>query len=127
MFSGHVKKAGSWYGKISDCSGSVQDRFAAGLIGLERGMTEEILPVRVTCYAGYRDEETPRYFYIGARRVEVTEVLDRWLAPEHRYFKVCGNDSDLYILRHDVTGDRWELTLFETEGCAKLASKGSRA
>jgi len=28
----YVKKAGSWYGKISDYSDSVQDRFAAGLI-----------------------------------------------------------------------------------------------
>jgi len=89
-------------------------------------MTDETLSVRVACYAGYRDEETPRYFYIGDRRVEVTEVLDRWLAPEHRYFKVCGNDSALYILRHDVVGAKWELTAFEAEGCAKLPPKRNR-
>jgi len=69
--------------------------------------------LRVECYAGYRGEETPRRFYLGARRIEVVEVLDRWLAPDHRYFKVRGDDGDLYILRQEVTGGNWELSLFE--------------
>ncbi len=69
-------------------------------------------PIRVECYAGYRGEETPRRFHLGTRRVEVLDVLDRWLAPDHRYFKVMGDDGDTYILRHDVEHDRWELTLF---------------
>jgi hypothetical protein len=47
------------------------------------------------------------------RVVEVREVVDRWLAPEHRYFKVTGDDDATYILRHDVLYDRWELTMFE--------------
>jgi hypothetical protein len=70
------------------------------------------IPVRVECHAGYRADETPVRFYLGARRVEVAEVLDRWLAPDHRYFKVLGDDGDTYILRHDTGADRWELTLF---------------
>ncbi len=70
------------------------------------------IPVRVECHAGYRADETPVRFYLDARRVEVTAVLDRWLAPDHRYFKVLGDDGDTYILRHDTAGDRWELTLF---------------
>jgi hypothetical protein len=69
--------------------------------------------VRVDCYAGYRGEETPRRFRLGAREVAVAEVLDRWLAPDHRYFKVRGDDGARYILRHDVASGRWELTLFE--------------
>lgn len=88
-------------------------------------MAENILPVRVECYAGYRGEETPRRFHIGARRVEVTEVIDRWLAPEHRYFKVCGNDGDVYILRYDVTGDCWELTMFAAESCPASKTTGN--
>jgi hypothetical protein len=66
---------------------------------------------RVECYAGYRGEETPRVFYLGDRRVVVAEVLDRWLAPDHRNFKVRGDDGGLYILQHDVEKDRWEITL----------------
>ncbi|MEE8532035.1 MAG: hypothetical protein V3S95_00645 [Alphaproteobacteria bacterium] len=69
--------------------------------------------VRVECYAGYRGEETPRRFFLGERAVDVVEVIDRWLAPDHRYFKVVGDDRATYILRHDVVTARWELTLFE--------------
>jgi hypothetical protein len=73
------------------------------------------MELQVECYAGYKGEETPRAFYVGDRRIEVAEVLDRWLAPDHRYFKVRGDDGGLYIMRHDVEKDRWELTLFEEQ------------
>lgn len=69
--------------------------------------------LEVDCYAGYRGEETPRRFSIGGRRVDVTAVLDRWLGPDHRYFKLRGSDGATYILRHDEHADRWELTLYE--------------
>jgi len=69
--------------------------------------------LHVECYAGYRGEETPRCFFLGTRRVEVRAVLDRWLAPDHRYFKVRGDDGCLYLLRHDPARGHWELTLFE--------------
>jgi hypothetical protein len=75
-------------------------------------MSERDLSIRVECYAGYRGEETPRRFYLGPRRVEVVEVLDRWLAPDHRYFKLKGDDGAIYIVRHDVSSGRWELTMF---------------
>ena len=72
------------------------------------------LGLRVECYAGHRGEETPRRFIIGARAVRVDEVLDRWLDPRHRYFKVRGDDQGVYILRHDIIYDLWELTLFDS-------------
>ena len=68
--------------------------------------------VRVECYAGYREEETPRRFFLGQRKIEVVEILDRWLAPGHRYFKVRGDDGNRYILRYDAAADAWDLTLF---------------
>jgi hypothetical protein len=74
------------------------------------------LSIRVECHAGHRADEEPRAFHIGARRVEVVEIVDRWLAPDHRYFKVRGVDDGIYILRHDITADRWELTMFERAG-----------
>ncbi len=79
-------------------------------------MPNEILRVDVECYAGYRGEETPRALVIGDRRVAVAEILDRWLAPSHRYFKVRGDDGDLYIVRHDVASGEWELTMFRRGG-----------
>ena len=69
--------------------------------------------ILVSCYAGHRGEETPREFAIGGRRVAVAEVLDRWLAPDHRYFKVKGDDGDRYILRHSPAQEEWELTVYE--------------
>jgi len=73
---------------------------------------QESFGVRVECYAGYRGEETPRRFSLGERKIEVLEVLDRWLGPGHRYFKVRGDDGDFYILRHEAATDAWELKLF---------------
>ncbi|MBY4679105.1 hypothetical protein [Marinobacterium arenosum] len=68
--------------------------------------------VRAECYAGYRGEQEPRRFFLGERQVQVLEILDRWLAPDHRYFKVRGDDRATYILRHDTDRDRWEMTHF---------------
>jgi hypothetical protein len=65
--------------------------------------------VKVYCYAGYRGEETPRGIEIDGRRVEVVEVIDRWLGPDHRYFKVRGDDGTVYLVRHDESADLWEL------------------
>ena len=70
------------------------------------------LEIRVDCYAGYRGEETPYRFWMGNRSIEVRKVLDRWLAPDHRYFKLLGNDHSLYILRHDAINWKWELTFY---------------
>jgi hypothetical protein len=66
----------------------------------------------IECYAGYRGEETPRRFRLGERQIEITELVDSWLTPDHRYFKVRDTHGDIYILRNDVAFYRWELTLF---------------
>jgi hypothetical protein len=71
------------------------------------------MQVKVECYAGHRGEETPRRFFFDERAIEVVEVLDRWLAPEHRYFKVLGSDGALYILRHDTADGSWDLAFFD--------------
>lgn len=68
--------------------------------------------VAVECHAGYRGEETPRRFRLGECQVEIADVVDSWLAPDHRYFKVKDTQGDLYILRNDVASYRWELTWF---------------
>lgn len=77
------------------------------------------MELRVECHAGYRGEETPRRLWLGDRKVEVAEVVDRWYGPDHRYFKLRGDDGAVYLVRHDEPADRWELTLFEREGTAR--------
>jgi len=67
----------------------------------------------VECYAGYKGEETPRAIVLNDRRIPVAEVLDQWLAPDHRYFKIRGDEGDVYIVRQDVLSGAWTLTAFQ--------------
>jgi hypothetical protein len=73
---------------------------------------EPLLRVEVECYAGHRGEQTPRTLILKGHRIAVSEVLDAWLAPDHRYFKLRGVDGDTYLVRHDEGSDTWELTMF---------------
>jgi hypothetical protein len=75
----------------------------------------QVLSIGVECYAGHRGEQTPHSLIIGDRRVDVAEVVDAWLAPDHRYFKLKGADGDTYLVRHDERSDTWELTMFRAE------------
>ena len=63
--------------------------------------------------AGTAASRPRRRFWLGARCIEVLQTIDNWLAPDHRYFKVAGDDGGRYILRHDPHADRWELTFFD--------------
>lgn len=71
------------------------------------------MQIRVECYAGYRGEETPRYIKMADYTIKVTKVLDRWLAPDHRYFKLLGDDRATYIIRHDSVSGQWELVFYQ--------------
>ena len=53
---------------------------------------------------------------MGENAIEVVNVLDRWLAPDHRYFKCLGNGDATYIVRNDVRSGAWELTLYRVAG-----------
>lgn len=75
------------------------------------------MEVKVDCYAGYRGEETPRRLAFEKHIVEVIEVIDRWLSPDYRYFKVRGDDKAIYIIRHDTQKWIWELTYYRSEDC----------
>ena len=71
------------------------------------------ITIEVDCYAGYRGEETPRQIRFGRQTVTVAEVLDRWLSPDHRYFKILGQDAAVYIIRHDPLQGTWELIFYQ--------------
>ncbi len=70
------------------------------------------LQIRVECYTGYRGEQTPRVLVLGDSRIAVAEVLDQWLAPDHRYLKLRGEDGNVYIVRYSAPDDSWELTMY---------------
>jgi hypothetical protein len=68
--------------------------------------------IRVESGPGPAGGAIPRRFYLGRRLVEVAEVLDRWLGADRSYFKVRGDDGDVYILLHESVEESWELKLF---------------
>ena len=76
-----------------------------------------LMQITVECYAGYRGEETPRIISFRSRKVAVKKVLDRWLDPDHRYFKILGDDQGIYIIRHNMDNWVWELIFYrESKG-----------
>jgi hypothetical protein len=86
------------------------------------------MKVRVLWYEGYRAEETPRAILLGERRLDVTDVLDRWRGEDHEYVKLAASDGNRYVLRHDLDADEWEMVLMEDPGrppTRKDARRGS--
>ncbi len=72
------------------------------------------LVLTVECDEGANGEREPYAFSMGKRRVIVDEIIDRWLATDHQYFKVRADDRGTYILRYDANRALWELTLFDS-------------
>jgi hypothetical protein len=80
---------------------------------------QRLLTVTVECYAGHRGEQTPRALILGDRRIAVVEVVDAWLAPDYRYFKLRGDDGNTYLVRHDERSNSWELTMFRAQNISE--------
>lgn len=84
------------------------------------------MQVRVETYAGYGGVDMPRRFFFDERRIEVAENIDEWQGADYRYFKVKGDDGNLYILHVDDRRNEWELTLFQSEELPVMPPAGKR-
>lgn len=71
------------------------------------------MKIAVNCYSGYRADEAPKSIRFDSLIVAVSEILDRWLSEDHRYFKFTGDDRATYIIRQDMISMEWELTYFK--------------
>ena len=72
------------------------------------------MDISVQCRADSVGEDIPSRLIMDGRELDVAEVIDRWLAIDHRYFKVRTLDGAIYIVRHDEPSGRWELIMFDT-------------
>ena len=72
------------------------------------------MQVRVERWSGHPGVGMPVRFRFGAREVKIVENIDQWYGPDYCYFKIKGNDGNLYILRFDEARAEWELTMFQS-------------
>ena len=80
--------------------------------------------IGVECGPGAGDEHLPVRLLLGARALDVLEVLDRWFGVDHTYVKLAAADGATYILRHDAPSDRWDLVMFDKGGGGARAAAG---
>ncbi len=70
--------------------------------------------VEVECRTDARGEAAPWRFTLFRREIIVEALLDIWPSEDYRYFKLRGNDKAIYLLRHDIPHDDWELVMFDS-------------
>jgi hypothetical protein len=74
------------------------------------------MKVEVICYSGYKADERPLRFRLGAHDYSVEELLDQWYGPRDVFFKVKAGDGNVYILRRRSTTPEgeWSLEAFRS-------------
>ena len=80
--------------------------------GTKKSEAVDRMTVRVQCYAGRKADERPVRFQLGEHEYVVEEILDQWYGPDESFYKVCADDGNLYILRHQNAADEWRLESF---------------
>ena len=69
--------------------------------------------IKVTAYSGHRGEESPWAFIENGEKIEVLEILDRWIEEKvgdrstKRFFKVKGNDASVHKIYYDEKVKQW--------------------
>lgn len=69
--------------------------------------------LQVESLSGQFGDREPSAFMLGGARIEVLEIVDRWIAAQHSYYKVQASDAATYILRYTVARNEWQLTLYQ--------------
>jgi hypothetical protein len=69
--------------------------------------------IEVIAYAGYREEESPRAFFLAGRRIEVVKIVGQWIEEaggcreRHRCYRVKGNDWKSHVICYDEGKKVW--------------------
>ncbi len=70
-------------------------------------MSLEDLAIKVDAYSGSSGEQQPRWLIVNGERWEVLIVIDQWLEPNGRHFKIRAADGCFYHLRYDLNEEYW--------------------
>ena len=69
--------------------------------------------IEVIAYSGYRGEETPKAILFHGERIEVIEILKRWIEERSedrsrkRFFKIKGSDRAVHLIYYDEKVMEW--------------------
>ena len=69
--------------------------------------------IKVIAYSGYQGEETLRALFLNNERIEVTEILDRWVRrrvgdrKRKRFFILTASDGKRHKLYYDEETMEW--------------------
>ena len=66
-------------------------------------------PDPVVCYSGGEYAERPRALNWEGRRLEITEIEDRWLTPAGKGFQVRTEDGQVFEVFYDMVLDAWSI------------------
>lgn len=81
----------------------------------------ELFPITVECYSGYKTDEYPVKFYLDDIGLNIIEIIDRWYQisasspKDHQekhftpanYFKVRTSDQKIYLLKQEIESGDW--------------------
>ena len=70
------------------------------------------MKIKVECESAGKNTGNPIRFIMGSRPVEVAQLVDRWYGENASYFRVLGNDENLYILKGPTAEGDWDLVSF---------------
>lgn len=70
------------------------------------------MKVKVESCSGPSGEENPTAFVLGDRSIKVKEIMDRWYGHQGSYYRVLGDDENVYILKGPAGSELWELVSF---------------
>ena len=86
----------------------------SGLVDFLASTTRTFTPVAVSCYEGYKSNESPRLFVLEGNEYKISKIVDRWYdggvqSRENmaEYYKVQTIGGDHYVLRYDRQSDTW--------------------
>ena len=63
----------------------------------------------VECHAGYRYAQRPIAFYWQGERRVIEAIVDLWLTPEGRGFRVVTQDEQVFELYFLYAQDDWKV------------------
>ncbi len=72
--------------------------------------------IDVIAYAGRRGNERPETFILRGLRIDVIEIVDRWIEEgaedrtQKRCFRVRGSDGNTHRIYYDESSSEWYYT-----------------